>query len=777
MGRRFHNSYIRKTLIGLMKQALLLTICVLLGISSSYAQCTTGNATSCQCKDGSTNCDLLPNIIVGDEPLYAAGYNGVIEYSQTGNGVENGRLRISVSTPNIGYGPLTVRASSIYLCGSDTFLSNPGTCPDGSSPHNLIFQRIYHKNGNTMSYSDRPAGSMTYHPTHNHMHVDDWGIYTLRKRDTLQPNPLLWPVIGNGAKLGFCLMDYGTCSYYAGHCQDSLGNVLTNANFANFGLGGGNYNCSPTEQGISAGYTDIYFQYLDGMYINLPPTTCNGDYYIVVQIDPHDYFLEENENDNVLAIPYTLTKQLPAGTGSASISVMGNETNVCEGTAITLTANVGNTYLWSTGDTTQSISVTQPGNYTVNVNSICGSATSPVLNLTNIPSHVSNVTSEAICEGSGQTVTLQANGTGTLYWYSSLSGDTLLNTGSSYSLTPSSTTTLYVQSNDTLWGATGYVGPANNTIGTGGYYSNDQHQLFNVFKPIIIKSVKVYANSTKDRIIQLRNSAGTVLISDTINIAQGTQVVPLNFNVAPGTAYQLGWAIGSQPDLYRNSTGGHYPYTLSNLLTVTGNSASDTNRWYCFYNWEIQEQPVTCSSVRVPVTATVNANPTPSITPINNTYYDTSAAITLQANPAGGTFSGTGVSNQTFNPQSAGVGGPYDITYSYTDGNGCSGEATIQVSVVHANTVGIEVIPGISTIQLTPNPSNGNFEVKVNASQKALLQLTVTDATGRMVWQDNAWQVDGPTTHPVNLQQLPKGIYQLGIANGRDKAGYKVVIQ
>ncbi len=760
-----------------MKKTLLLFYWLVFSLGSAVAQCTTGNATSCQCKDGSTNCDLLPNITIGDEPLLAAGYNGVIEYSQTGNGVENGRLRVSVSTPNIGYGPLTVRASSIYLCGTDTFFSNPGTCPDGSSPRNLIYQRVYHKNGNTMSYTDRPAGSMTYHPTHNHMHVDDWGIYTLRKRDTLQPNPLLWPIIGNGAKLGFCLMDYGTCSYYNGHCEDSLGNVLTNADFANFGLGGGNYNCSPTEQGISAGYTDIYFQYLDGMYINLPPTTCNGDYYIVVQIDPHDYFLEENENDNVIAIPYTLTKQLPAGTGSALITVSGSATNVCEGTAISLSANAGTTYLWSTGDTTQNITVNQPGNYTVNVNSLCGSATSPAVTISNIPSHINNVTADAICEGSGQTVTLEADATGTIRWYNSPAGTTELNTGTSYTFTPDSTTTFYVQSSDTLWGATGYVGPADNTIGTGGYYSNDQHQLFNALKPIIIKSVKVFANSTKNRIIQLRNSAGTVLISDTVSIAQGTQVVPLNFNVAPGNAYQLGWAVGSQPDLYRNSVGAHYPYTLPGLITITGNSASDTNRWYCFYNWEIQEQPIACSSVRVPVTATVHANPTAGIGALNSTYYDTTASVTLQGTPAGGTFSGTGVSGQTFSPQNAGVGGPYDITYSYTDTNGCTGETTVQVTVEHFNSVGIEPIPGIRTIQLTPNPSNGNFEIVVHAAQKETLQVAVTDASGRLVWEFANWMVEGTASHAVRLQQLPKGIYQLNITNGSSKAGYKVVIQ
>ena len=60
-----------------------------------YSQCNTTNATSCACETaGSTNCDLLPDMIVARPPLLVQGTSGIIEYSQTGNGAENGRLRI-----------------------------------------------------------------------------------------------------------------------------------------------------------------------------------------------------------------------------------------------------------------------------------------------------------------------------------------------------------------------------------------------------------------------------------------------------------------------------------------------------------------------------------------------------------------------------------------------------------------------------------------------------------------------------------------------------------
>jgi hypothetical protein len=101
------------------------------------------------CAKRTTDCDLLPDLIVGKPPLLATGTNGVIEYSQSGNGVENGRLRVSVSSPNIGFGPLEIEAQPIYVCGTDTFFgTSPGTCPGtGAQPKQLVIQRIFHKNG------------------------------------------------------------------------------------------------------------------------------------------------------------------------------------------------------------------------------------------------------------------------------------------------------------------------------------------------------------------------------------------------------------------------------------------------------------------------------------------------------------------------------------------------------------------------------------------------------------------------------------------------------
>jgi PKD repeat protein len=76
-------------------------------------------------------------------------------------------------------------------------------------------------------------------------------------------------------------------------------------------------------------------------------------------------------------LAYNANCQITGSTLSANISVNGSST-ICQGNSVTLTANSGNgySYLWSTGQTTQSITVTNAGSYTVTVSDSTTSAIS-----------------------------------------------------------------------------------------------------------------------------------------------------------------------------------------------------------------------------------------------------------------------------------------------------------------------------------------------------------------------------------------------------------------
>lgn len=95
-----------------------------------------------------------------------------------------------------------------------------------------------------------------------------------------------------------------------------------------------------------------------------------------------------------------------------------------------------------------------------------------------------------------------------------------------------------------------------------------------------------------------------------------------------------------------------------------------------------------CGSVQSnSIAVIVNPLPAVSFTGLSSSYTVTAASVSLSGTPAGGTFSGPGVSGSTFSPATAGVGGPYSITYSFTNANGCSASTTQQTTVTAACTV------------------------------------------------------------------------------------------
>lgn len=85
---------------------------------------------------------------------------------------------------------------------------------------------------------------------------------------------------------------------------------------------------------------------------------------------------------------------------------------------------------------------------------------------------------------------------------------------------------------------------------------------------------------------------------------------------------------------------------------------------------------------------TVDVLPLPVLSASDTSYCNTPGFVSLPpATPAGGTWSGPGVSGNQFNPASAGGVGTYTLTYSYTDGNGCENNITIQATVVDPSTI------------------------------------------------------------------------------------------
>ncbi len=129
--------------------------------------------------------------------------------------------------------------------------------------------------------------------------------------------------------------------------------------------------------------------------------------------------------------------------------------------------------------------------------------------------------------------------------------------------------------------------PSDTAIGPNGSYSNAFNGLqFDVYRPIVLKSVLVKAQTAKTRTIFVRDTFGVILQTKYVYIPAGIHRVPLNLKLFPGN-YEL---VGNGLDLYRNTNSSGntpaYPYELADHLSIN-KAVGVSTYYYYFYDWEI----------------------------------------------------------------------------------------------------------------------------------------------------------------------------------------------
>ncbi|MGD1845348.1 MAG: M4 family metallopeptidase [Salibacteraceae bacterium] len=346
---------------------------------------------------------------------------------------------------------------------------------------------------------------------------------------------------------------------------------------------------------------------------NLPPAsiTSTGGSITILQF-----------TDQGLTLPgfeLQWTCNLPVAPPTAAFATNTNET--CTGTVAFTdqSSNAPNQWLWNFGDGNSS-TVQNPvhtyasaGSYTVTLTATNNIGVSNPLTQTN----AINVTTPAAPSANnaagciGQSSVLMATGNHLLRWYDQATGGSPLDSGANYQTPIFSAVgqvNYYVE--EVVLSPTASAGALDNNIGGGGNFNNGIHHLkFDVFETAVIHTVKVYAGSPGDRTIELRNSAGQVLQDATIFLSGGEERITLDFDVAPGTDYELGVDGNGTVDLYRNNSGANYPYTVPGILEITRSSANSNpfGFYYFFYDWEVHEPH--CVSPRTPVTVNIEDCP------------------------------------------------------------------------------------------------------------------------------------------------------------------------
>ena len=489
---------------------------------------------------------------------------------------------------------------------------------DGSSPKHFSWQRVYHKNsdGSMDFYEVMIDEPMEYHPTHGHMHFNNWTKHTLRIPDPENmDNPLDWEIVSENSFVNFCSMDLGNCSSENAGCRDdesvyNEGTLLSQDDFPNYGLGGGTYACSPISQGISVGYNDTYGSYMDGMFLNIPLGTCNGDYAVVIEVT--DKLIESNNSNNYTWFPITLTQQSNGPESSEILS--SNNGLLCEGESVNLSINTlqESSILWSNGESSNTITIYEAGNYHVEINHPdyeC--STKKHFTQSFIPIID---TSDFSISYSEDSIFLNVESEFNVLLYDEEmniigSGDSFSfqNTNANYYLANS-----FIENN---------VGPEQHEGSSD--YSSSQNGIgflsFDALSSFTLESVSVYTDEPAERKFILINEAGEVVAEHTEFIgfcADEPQVVELNFEVPAGTNYQIGTDAevnvssigGENPQLKRTGTnaGLSYPYVLDGKVSINksvyyGQGVDDsggddfTTYYYYLYNWVVSSDSIVCS--------------------------------------------------------------------------------------------------------------------------------------------------------------------------------------
>lgn len=380
------------------------------------------------------------------------------------------------------------------------------------------------------------------------------------------------------------------------------------------------------------------------------PIVCgNGDAITLTANDGFDYIWSTGETTRDIEVSeagsYTVTIDSGNGcTGTTSIFVQQSPDETptvtvvgllpgCEGDEVELTSSEAGSYSWSNGaGETRTVSVSTSGSYAVTIQGVCGLFTSEIVEVSFLDAPDAPTAFGASIPPNSS-ADLSAVGDN-IQWYDVATGGSAIATGNDFT-TPTLTAdaSYWVSASTQYGGEIAYGGAASNTV-NGIYHTNtDNYQIFTANEDMIIRSVKVYANSTGDRTFAVVDqSDGSTIASGTFNVPSGESRVQLDFNVPAGGPYGLR-AVGGNPGLWRDGLGSNpsYPFPLGDLGVMTSSTVSGANAtayYYFFYDIEVSSPSFLCEGPRTEVD--VNVGPTAIAEAGSN------AGVTMWPNPTAG---------------------------------------------------------------------------------------------------------------------------------------------
>ena len=182
--------------------------------------------------------------------------------------------------------------------------------------------------------------------------------------------------------------------------------------------------------------------------------------------------------------------------------------------------------------------------------------------------------------------------------------------------------------------------------------------------------------------------------------------------------------------------------------------------------WVIATSPAGCFASSDTISYVIcDTNFQPTITQNGNLLYTDSTSNQIQwyygGAPINGETSQLIVANDT---------GSYYVTVTTLDG--CTYSSDV---IVYNNTSTVDLALADAQLNLWPNPNNGQFQLDLQLGKKTNVNLVVLDATGRLVYREEAatshWQTS------IDLSSVGPGVYLTVIQTSQGRLQRKLIVR
>jgi hypothetical protein len=487
---------------------------------------------------------------------------------------------------------------------------------------------------------------------------------------------------------------------------------------------------------------------------------------------PYTYLWSDASTNQTLAVStfgnydVLVTDSVTGCTGADTILIginfapnfsLGSDAVICAGNSVAFSGPAGGyEYLWNTADTTQSITTGTAGNYVLTLTdttNACFNSDTVALTVNPVPA-VMLGSDTSICSASVPLTLNAPSGNYTYNWSDASSADSLnVNaTGTYYVTVTDNITTCF--DGDTIVvtvNSSPVVSLGNDTTfcsGSGPITLNATAGPYNYLWSDLSTGTSLTTNTTGMYDVTVTDSITGCATADSISVTVNASPV---VNLGADTSL-----CGGSLTLDAQNTGSNYLWsTTATTQTIT---VSSTANYYVDVTGG--NGCVSTDSIMV----TINTPPTVTFT-LQNTACSSDPAFAMNGAPAGGTYSGPGVTGNMFSPSAAGVGS-FTITYNYTDANGCFG--SVDELIVISACVGVDEPFIAAGMNLFPNPNNGSFTLTINDADYTEITMELVTIEGQVVYSDKASNVKGTYVKQLDLTTHANGIYFLRVtANGQ----------